>query len=150
MLRIPLCLDNRLIDGGKVVSPTHPPHFTLQKHYYFNVSGTHFCQWLSKPQDLVPPEGISPLLINQFWIIYILKALFPTTTHWLTLYLLLKFSRSKLAVGILWILFISVYTLSQLDSFAPLMSVMAEGLVLQPGASRLQAVFANSCCFKYL
>jgi hypothetical protein len=41
MLRIPLCLDNRLTDGGKVVSPTHPPHFTPQKHYYFYVSGTH-------------------------------------------------------------------------------------------------------------
>jgi hypothetical protein len=35
MLRIPHCLDNRLTDGGKVVSPTHPPHFTPQKHYYF-------------------------------------------------------------------------------------------------------------------
>jgi hypothetical protein len=33
----------RLIDGGKVVSPTHQPHFTPQKHYYFNVSGTNFC-----------------------------------------------------------------------------------------------------------
>jgi hypothetical protein len=30
-------------DGGKVVNPTHQPHFTPQKHYYFNVSGTHFC-----------------------------------------------------------------------------------------------------------
>jgi hypothetical protein len=28
-------LDNRLIDGGKVVSPTHQLHFTPQKHYYF-------------------------------------------------------------------------------------------------------------------
>jgi hypothetical protein len=26
MLRIPHCLDNRLTDGGQVVSPTHPPH----------------------------------------------------------------------------------------------------------------------------
>jgi hypothetical protein len=32
MLRIPHCLDNRLIDGGKVVSPTHRPHFTPQKY----------------------------------------------------------------------------------------------------------------------
>jgi hypothetical protein len=40
MLRIAHCLDNRLIDGGKVVSPTHQPHFTPQKHDYFNVSGT--------------------------------------------------------------------------------------------------------------
>jgi hypothetical protein len=43
MLRIPHCLDNRLTDGSKVVSPTHRPYFTPQKHYYFNVSGTHFC-----------------------------------------------------------------------------------------------------------
>jgi hypothetical protein len=40
MLRISHCLDNRLIDSGKVVSPTHPPHFTPQKHYYFYVSGS--------------------------------------------------------------------------------------------------------------
>jgi hypothetical protein len=25
-------LDNRLIDGDKVVSLTHPPHFTRKKH----------------------------------------------------------------------------------------------------------------------
>jgi hypothetical protein len=58
MLMIPHCLDNRLIDGGKVVSPTHQLHFTPQKHYYFNVSGTHFCSRLSKPQGLVRPEGL--------------------------------------------------------------------------------------------
>jgi hypothetical protein len=34
-------LDNRLTDGGKVVSPTHRPRFSPQKH--FSVSGTHFC-----------------------------------------------------------------------------------------------------------
>jgi hypothetical protein len=51
MLRSPHCLDNRLTDGGKVVSPTHPPHFTPQKHYYFYVSST-----LSKSQGLVWPE----------------------------------------------------------------------------------------------
>jgi hypothetical protein len=28
MLRIPHCLDKQLTDGGKVVSPTHRPHFT--------------------------------------------------------------------------------------------------------------------------
>jgi hypothetical protein len=58
MLIIPHCLDNRLTEGGKVVNPTHPPHFTHQKHYYFYVSGTHFCQKLSKPQGLVRPEGL--------------------------------------------------------------------------------------------
>jgi hypothetical protein len=58
MLRIPHCLDNRLIDGGKFLSPTHQPRFTPQKHYYFNASGTHFCYRLSKPQGLVRPEGL--------------------------------------------------------------------------------------------
>jgi hypothetical protein len=43
MLRIPHCLDNRLIDGGKVISLTHRPLSTPQKHYFFNVSGTQFC-----------------------------------------------------------------------------------------------------------
>jgi hypothetical protein len=51
-------LDNRLTAGGKVVSPTHPPHFTSQKHYYFYVSDTHFCYRLSEPQGLVLPEGL--------------------------------------------------------------------------------------------
>jgi hypothetical protein len=37
-------VDNRLKDGSKVVSPTHPPHFTPQKHYYLYVSGTHTFQ----------------------------------------------------------------------------------------------------------
>jgi hypothetical protein len=37
MLRIPQCLDIRLTDGGKVVSPTHRQNFTSQKHYYFYV-----------------------------------------------------------------------------------------------------------------
>jgi hypothetical protein len=41
MLRIPHCVDNRLTDDGKVVSLTHRPHFTPQKHY-FSVCGTHF------------------------------------------------------------------------------------------------------------
>jgi hypothetical protein len=28
-------LDSRLTDGGKVVGPTHRPHFTLQKYFIF-------------------------------------------------------------------------------------------------------------------
>jgi hypothetical protein len=40
MLRISNCLDYRLTDGGKVVSPTHRPQFTPQKRYYFYVCGT--------------------------------------------------------------------------------------------------------------
>jgi hypothetical protein len=58
MLRIPHCLDNRLTGGGKAVSLTHWPYFTPQKHYYFYVSGTHFCYRLSKPEGLVRPEGL--------------------------------------------------------------------------------------------
>jgi hypothetical protein len=43
MMRIQLYLDNRLTDGGKVVSLTHRQRSTPQKHYYFYLSGTHFC-----------------------------------------------------------------------------------------------------------
>jgi hypothetical protein len=35
MLRIPHCLHNRILDGGKVVSPIHRPHFTPQKSFFF-------------------------------------------------------------------------------------------------------------------
>jgi hypothetical protein len=41
ILRIPHCLDNRLTDGGKVVSLKHRPRSIPQKH--FSTSGTHFC-----------------------------------------------------------------------------------------------------------
>jgi hypothetical protein len=61
MLRIPHCLDSWLMDGGKLVCPMHRPHFTPQKHYYFSVSGTHFCWRLSEPQGLVWPEGLGKL-----------------------------------------------------------------------------------------
>jgi hypothetical protein len=33
-LRLPHYLDKRLIDGGKVVSPTRLPHFTLRFLYF--------------------------------------------------------------------------------------------------------------------
>jgi hypothetical protein len=33
MLRFPHCLDKRLTDGGKIVSPTRPLVSTPQKHY---------------------------------------------------------------------------------------------------------------------
>jgi hypothetical protein len=42
MVRIPHYIDNRLTDGGKDVSPTHPQHSTPQKRYYFLLSSTHF------------------------------------------------------------------------------------------------------------
>jgi hypothetical protein len=60
MLRIPHCLDSRLTGGGKVVSPTHFPRSTPQKHY-LSVSGSHFCYRLSEPQGLVRPEGLGQL-----------------------------------------------------------------------------------------
>jgi hypothetical protein len=43
MLRIQHCLDNRLTDGGKVVSPMNRPHSTPEKHYYFSGFGSHLC-----------------------------------------------------------------------------------------------------------
>jgi hypothetical protein len=42
MLRILHYLDNRLTDGGEVVSPTHRPLSTPQKHY-FSVSVSYLC-----------------------------------------------------------------------------------------------------------
>jgi hypothetical protein len=55
MLRIPHYLDNRLKDGGKAFSPTHRPHFTPRKHYFY-VSGTHswkkFISALSSVNDI--------------------------------------------------------------------------------------------------
>jgi hypothetical protein len=41
----PTFSDIRLIDGGKVVSPTRLPLFTPRE-----ISGTHFCQKLSRPE----------------------------------------------------------------------------------------------------
>jgi hypothetical protein len=64
MLRIPHCLDSQFINGGKVVSLTHKPNFTSQKHYYFNFSGTHFCQRLSKSQGLVRPKGLGVSMVR--------------------------------------------------------------------------------------
>jgi hypothetical protein len=63
MLGIPHCLDIRLTAGGKVVSPTHRPRYTPQKHY-FSASGTHLCYSLGKPQGLVRLEGIGKLKKN--------------------------------------------------------------------------------------
>jgi hypothetical protein len=40
MLRIAYCLDNRLTDGGKFISPKHRPRSTPQK-YYFSDSSTN-------------------------------------------------------------------------------------------------------------
>jgi hypothetical protein len=37
-LRMTHCLDSRLTDGSKVVSPRHRPRSTTQKHYYILVN----------------------------------------------------------------------------------------------------------------
>jgi hypothetical protein len=60
MLRISHCRDSRLTDGGKVVSLTHRPRSTPQKHY-FSASGTDFCWSLSKHQGLVRLKGLGKL-----------------------------------------------------------------------------------------
>jgi hypothetical protein len=62
MLRILHCLDNRLTDGGEIVSPTHRPRSTPQKH--FSGSGTHLCKRLSKHQGLVLSEELGKLKKN--------------------------------------------------------------------------------------
>jgi hypothetical protein len=54
------CLDNWLTDGGDVVSLTHRPRSTAQKH--ISLSGTPFCYMLSKTTDLVLPEGLGKLI----------------------------------------------------------------------------------------
>jgi hypothetical protein len=60
MLRIPHCLDSRLIDGGKIVGLTHRLRSTSQK-YYFSASGAHVCQRLSKHQDFILSGGLGKL-----------------------------------------------------------------------------------------
>jgi hypothetical protein len=90
--------------------------------------------------DLFSP--ILFVIMNQCWIIYILKYFIPSDKI-LMLYLLLMFSRTKLIVGLLWILLVSVYPLSKLGTFPPLTSVMSQDLTLQQGASQLQRVI---CC----
>jgi hypothetical protein len=58
MLRTPHCLDNRLTDGGKVVSPKHQPRPPSEMSF--------FCFWYSflleaESQGLVRPEGLGKL-----------------------------------------------------------------------------------------
>jgi hypothetical protein len=50
-------LDNKLTNGGKILSPTHRPRFTPQKHY-FSASGIHFCWRLSEPPGSITAEKI--------------------------------------------------------------------------------------------
>jgi hypothetical protein len=67
MSRISHCLDNRLTDGGNVVSLMRRQRSTPEKHY-FSASGTHLCYRPSKPESLVRPEGIGTLKIFDYLI----------------------------------------------------------------------------------
>jgi hypothetical protein len=60
MIRISHRLCNRLTDGGTVVSFTHRPRSTPQKHHV-SASGTHFCYRSINPQGLVRLEGLDEL-----------------------------------------------------------------------------------------
>jgi hypothetical protein len=55
------CLNYWLTDGGKVVRLTHPPRSTPQKHYYFYVSGSHFCHTLTINNLLKYLQVVDPL-----------------------------------------------------------------------------------------
>jgi hypothetical protein len=57
MWRIPHYLDNRLTDGGKVVSPTHLPRFTPKKYFLVLISVT--CG--VSPRVIVQLEGLGKL-----------------------------------------------------------------------------------------
>jgi hypothetical protein len=60
MLGIPHCLDNRLTDCGKVVSPTRRPSSTPQK-LFFLLLVLISVKDCANPNGLLRPEGISKL-----------------------------------------------------------------------------------------
>jgi hypothetical protein len=68
MLRIPRCLDNRVIDGGDVVA-LRSCRALIIMNTFLSVSDTHFCWRLSKPQVLVRLEELvktfNDLIITQ-------------------------------------------------------------------------------------
>jgi hypothetical protein len=68
MLRIPHCLDNRLTDGGKIVT-LRTCCALLPRNLHFSRSGNHFCLRLSKTQGLVRPEELGKLknFIHLIW-----------------------------------------------------------------------------------
>jgi hypothetical protein len=62
MLRIPHCLDNRLTDGGKVVSLRHRPRYTNQKRTFILLLALISVRGY-KPRGLVRPEGLGKLKV---------------------------------------------------------------------------------------
>jgi hypothetical protein len=52
------------MDGGKVVSPTHQPHFTLQKHYFFVMFPVLIYVSLNKPRGPSGPEELGKFKIS--------------------------------------------------------------------------------------
>jgi hypothetical protein len=110
MLRISHCLDSRLTDGGEV-SPMHQLRCTPLKHYYFYVSGTHFCLRLSKPQGLVRPEGLGDPLTHTV-------LMQPSLSHCSLCFLLMLMEKSD-----------SMFTV---NSFVAFQSVDQPELVVRP------------------
>jgi hypothetical protein len=94
--------------------------------------------------DLLSPPSF--VIMNQCWIIYILKW-FIWDDKILTLYFFVAFSRIKLTVVLLRMLLISIYPLSILETFPLSTSVMSQDLALEQGASRLQTTSANLWTF---
>jgi hypothetical protein len=66
MLRIPRCLDNRIADGGKVVSITHRPRSTPQKQEKLEYNGTvrHLFIGFKKSYDSGRREVLYNILIE--------------------------------------------------------------------------------------
>jgi hypothetical protein len=62
MLRIPHCLDNWFIDGGKVVSLNALTTNLLPRNIFISASDAHFYQSLSKLQGLVRLEGLGKVI----------------------------------------------------------------------------------------
>jgi hypothetical protein len=60
MMRVPRCLDNRLIDDGKAVSPMHRTLLPRNIIFFLMVP----VLILSKPQDLVWLEGLGKFKIS--------------------------------------------------------------------------------------